>query len=124
VSRLALCVVLATATDPVAATKSKTAMNQTACKRFIRASPSVRGGCHVEWLSALPASVLDVVAEDWPEVRGTTVDVGLCQRMRTECAASTGMSGMHQMRPALVRTSRRRETAAAPQVSDIGVGGA
>jgi hypothetical protein len=78
-SRLARCVVLATATDPVVATKSKTAMNQTACKRFIRASPSVRGGCHVEWLSALPASVLDVVAEDWPEVRQTTVDVGLCQ---------------------------------------------
>jgi hypothetical protein len=54
VSRLARCVVLATATDPVAATKSKTAMNQTVCKRFIRASPSVRGSCHVEWFIGAP----------------------------------------------------------------------
>jgi hypothetical protein len=99
-------------------------MNQTVCKRFIRWSPSVRGSCHVEWLSALPTSVLDVVAEDWPEVPRTTVDVGLCQRMRMECAASAGMSGMHQMRPALVRILHRRETAATPYVSDIGVGGA
>jgi hypothetical protein len=80
-------------------------MNQTACKRFIRASPSVRGSCPVEWLSALPTSVLDVVAEDRPEARETTVDVGLCQRMRMECTASTGMSGMHQMRPAIGSTT-------------------
>ena len=42
VRQVVRCVVLATATDPVAATKNKIAMNQTACKRFIRASPSVR----------------------------------------------------------------------------------
>jgi hypothetical protein len=45
---VALCVVVATATDPVAATKSKTARNQAVCKRFIRASPSERGSCHVQ----------------------------------------------------------------------------
>ena len=44
----ALCVVVATATDPVAATKSKTARNQAVCKRFIRVSPSVHGSCHVQ----------------------------------------------------------------------------
>ena len=43
-----LCVVVATATEPVAATKSKTARNQAVCKRFIRASPSVHGSCHVQ----------------------------------------------------------------------------
>jgi hypothetical protein len=70
-------------------------MNQTVCKRFIRWSPSVRGSCHVDWLSALPTSVLDVVAEDWPEVAKTTVDVGKL-RLMWVCVSECAWNAAHR----------------------------